>query len=55
MKSEIDRHKWIESEKEGRDIGIELAMTDWIMKYKIGWKQYYINSYYSSSSLQRCN
>ena len=29
---EIDRHKWIESEKAGRDLGTE-AVIDWIMKY----------------------
>ena len=29
---EIDRHKWIESEKAGRDLGMEAAI-DWIMKY----------------------
>lgn len=29
---EIERHKWIESEKAGRDLGVE-AVIDWIMKY----------------------
>lgn len=29
---EIDRYKWIESEKAGRDLGDE-AVVDWIMKY----------------------
>ncbi len=29
---EIDRHKWIESEKAGRDLGYE-AVLDWIMKH----------------------
>jgi len=29
---EIDRHKWIESEKAGRDLGTE-AVIDWIVKY----------------------
>ncbi|MDQ1284678.1 MAG: hypothetical protein QG663_81 [Thermodesulfobacteriota bacterium] len=29
---EIERHKWIESEKAGRDLGTE-AIIDWIMKY----------------------
>jgi hypothetical protein len=29
---EIERHKWIESEKAGRDLGTEAAI-DWIMKY----------------------
>lgn len=29
---EIQRHKWIESEKVGRDLGSE-AIMDWIAKY----------------------
>lgn len=29
---EIERHKWLESEKAGRDLGEE-AVIDWIMKY----------------------
>lgn len=29
---EIERHKWIESEKAGRDLGLE-AVIDWILKY----------------------
>ncbi len=52
MRSEIDKHKWIESEKAGHDIGLELAMIDWVMKYKSGWKQYYIANQYSSSLIK---
>jgi len=29
---EIERHKWIESEKAGRDLGLDAAI-DWILKY----------------------
>ena len=32
QKREIERHKWIESEKAGRDLGNE-AVIDWILKY----------------------
>lgn len=52
MKSEIERHKWIESEKAGHDIGMELAMIDWILKHKIDWKRHYMATQYQSSSLQ---
>ena len=31
-REEILKHKWIESEKAGRDLGTEAAI-DWIMKY----------------------
>jgi hypothetical protein len=32
QRQEIDRHKWIESEKAGRDLGMD-AVIDWILKY----------------------
>jgi hypothetical protein len=31
---EMDKHKWIESEKEGRDLG-DLAYLDWIKKHSV--------------------
>jgi hypothetical protein len=34
---EILRHKWIESEKAGHDIGFERALTDWILKHRREW------------------
>lgn len=37
-RDEILRHKWIESEKAGRDIGFEKALLDWILKYRSGWR-----------------
>jgi hypothetical protein len=29
---EIERHKWIESEKAGKDLGMDAAI-DWILRY----------------------
>lgn len=37
-REEILRHKWIESEKAGQDIGFERALLDWIVKYRSGWR-----------------
>ena len=37
-RDEILRHKWIESEKQGRDIGFEKALLDWIIKYRGTWR-----------------
>jgi hypothetical protein len=37
-RDEILRHKWIESEKVGRDIGFEKALLDWILKYRSSWR-----------------
>ena len=36
---EILRHKWLESEKAGLDIGFEQALTDWIMKHRSKWRK----------------
>ena len=38
-REEILRHKWIESEKAGRDIGFEAALTDWILKHRSKWRR----------------
>ena len=37
LKIEIEKHKWIESEKIGRDVGFEHALTDWISKHRVSW------------------
>ena len=38
-REEILKHKWIESEKAGTDIGFEKALLDWIVKYRSSWRQ----------------
>ena len=38
-REEILRHKWIESEKAGYDIGFERALTDWIIKHRASWRK----------------
>jgi hypothetical protein len=37
-REEIWKHKWIESEKAGADIGFEKALLDWIVKYRSSWR-----------------
>ena len=37
-KEEILRHKWIESEKAGRDIGFERALLDWMLNHRTPWR-----------------
>lgn len=37
-KEEILRHKWIESEKLGYDIGFERALVDWITRHRSAWQ-----------------
>jgi hypothetical protein len=38
-REEILRHKWLESEKEGHDIGFEHALLDWIIKHRSAWRE----------------
>ena len=38
-KEEILKHKWIESEKVGYDIGFERALVDWITRHRSAWNQ----------------
>jgi len=37
-RDEILRHKWLESEKAGKDIGFERALLDWLIKHRISWR-----------------
>lgn len=39
-REEILKHKWIESEKAGKDVGFEKALLDWIRNHRDGWKTY---------------
>ncbi len=38
-REEILRHKWIESEKAGYDIGFERALLDWIVRFRTTWRK----------------
>jgi hypothetical protein len=37
-REEILRHKWIESEKLGSDIGFERALIDWTRHHRARWR-----------------
>ena len=37
-RAEILRHKWIESEKVGHDIGFEKAVVDWNVQHRGRWR-----------------
>ena len=39
QREEIEKYRWIESEKAGRDIGWQRASGEWMRKYFPGWKQ----------------
>lgn len=40
QRAEIERHKWIESEKAGHDLGRD-AVMDWIKNNAAAWRQWY--------------
>ena len=37
-REEILKHKWIESEKAGQDIGFEKALLDWVFHHREKWR-----------------
>ena len=39
QRDEIMRHKWIESEKAGVDIGFEKALLGWLVKSSPAWRE----------------
>ena len=48
--NEIDRHKWIESEKVGHDIGKDKAHWSWICNHKNKWHSSWIDKNLESLS-----
>ena len=38
-RDEILKHKWLESEKAGKDIGWEKALMDWILYHRAAWRK----------------
>ena len=38
---EINRHKWLESEIAGYDIGFEAATEDWLKRHATAWVAYH--------------
>lgn len=38
-REEILRHKWILSEKAGRDVGIYETMVDWVANHRSEWRK----------------
>ena len=40
---EVNRHKWIESEKAGFDVGWDWALVNWIIHYRANWIRQHVN------------
>ena len=39
-RDEIMKHKWIESEKKGYDIGFNAALFDWLLHHRKNWRKF---------------
>ena len=39
---EINRHKWLQSEMVGYDVGFNKASDDWFAKYAAAWVAYHL-------------
>lgn len=48
---EINRHKWLESEIAGYDIGFEAAAEDWLKKHASVWIAYHANKKLNTQSV----
>ena len=38
---EIERHRWFEGEKKGKDVGFKVAAEDWYNRYANEWLKYH--------------
>lgn len=38
-REEILKHKWLESERAGADVGFEQALTEWAHKHRSSWRE----------------
>jgi hypothetical protein len=36
---QIRKHKWIESEKAGKDVGFSFALIDWTRHHRKAWRE----------------
>jgi hypothetical protein len=39
-REEILRHKWLQSERAGTDVGFEKALLDWIVNHRASWREH---------------
>ena len=53
QREEINRYKWIQSERASRDLGGE-AVLEWIQKYAAHWREWYENEYYDDIECPDC-
>lgn len=45
-REEVLKHKWLQSEEAGHDVGLETALVDWTRNHRENWR----NGFYAPSS-----
>ena len=50
---EINRHRWLESEKAGKDIGFDVAAADWLKRFSTAWMQYHMPEKLKERSVEK--
>ena len=50
--AEINRHKWLESEIAGYDIGFEAAAEYWLKNYADAWVTYHMTGFSNKSAIK---
>ena len=50
---EINRHRWLESEKAGKDIGFDIAAADWLKRFSTAWMQYHMPEKLKERSVEK--
>ncbi|MBI3602629.1 MAG: hypothetical protein HY209_07050 [Candidatus Omnitrophica bacterium] len=48
--AEINRHKWLESEIAGYDIGFEAAAESWLKNHAVAWVAYHMKNSSTTSA-----
>jgi hypothetical protein len=39
-REQVLKHKWLESEKKGFDVGYSAALIDWVMRHRTDWRNH---------------
>ena len=50
-RNEILKHKWLESEKAGHDIGWEKSLVDWVFNHRGEWQKSKHNFKYNTKEI----
>ena len=49
-REEVMRQKWLKSEKEGGDVGLERVLVEWASEERAEWKREYLKKFRAQST-----